>query len=103
MKRTTVRRRGVVAVTSALLSVVTFTGAGTAEAWAAGCTFGSGPTWTSSVCTTLNNGTHQRAAHYCSSPQILGYMYGLPKTTPNATSATPNCYGNITQRQVQIW
>lgn len=103
MKRNAIRTKGAIFFASAVLAVGTIAGAGAGpvEAAASGCSVGVGPTWTSSTCTRLDGGTRQRAAQYCSTTG--GFQYGLTKTTPNATSATNDCYGSISSRQQIIW
>lgn len=102
MQRNAISTKDAIAVTSALLSIGIFAGAGTVEAYASGCSLGIGPTWTSSVCTTLNGGTKQRAVQWCATTGV-GWQYGLTKSVSSATSATADCYGAISGRQQQIW
>jgi len=101
-RRSAIRKKSTIFLASALLAVGTIAGAGAGpvEAAASLCSRGNGPTWTSSVCGRLDNGTRQRAAQYCSN---RGWMYGLAKSTPWATSATHDCYATISNRQQIIW
>ncbi len=106
IRRKSIRSKAATLAASALVAagavVGAGAGAGVVEAAASGCSVGHGPTWTSSVCTRLDNGTKQRAAQWCASTGV-GWQYGLTKTQPHHTSATPDCYGAISGRQQIIW
>lgn len=106
MQRVPTRKTAAIAVAASLLSIGAFSGAGTANAYASGCSGGlpsAGGTYTGSKCNVLTNGSSQRSVQWCT--QVgYGYQYGAIKNTGGTWSNTPACPGApVTYRNQQIF